>query len=305
MERIVATYLRITYQEQSVTFAKINTQFHEYSDMFVFCQDLKMIVVLYSKTRFDIGSEAYIRKHFKIGQTLPELKALSRSEVTETFNKCLTDGCRISTKGMYKVLHDEYTCRLESTRKDREIQRLQAELRKGKEKPCKITNVMIPDLCKHLNIKPLGQEILTVYTIDDLLSIVKRPDGSFVNEDDFPYVFRRLIELIHFDERCPENHNIYVTARKNAECVSVTDSGWHLCMELDSAIPALFATNVEFIFQIYTRNKEECDALDANFSTRIRSLYRKMKYDSSNHAPFKVTDALYSLTKTKLPQLKT
>lgn len=306
MERVRSTYLHLTYREQSTTFEQVTKHFELYSDIFVFCSMFKMNVVLYRENRFDIKTENYIRKNFKIGKTLPEVKPTTKTESVKILDKHLMEKRQIVTKGLFKELFDEYTCRLEEEKKDREIERLQAELKERTMTTVNITNVMIPQIYKGMKMNPLGKEDLSRYTLDDLLTIVKRNDSLYLTEGDYADIFRRMIELIHYDERCPENHNIHITVRDKSkpECTVFTDSGWHLCMELETVISTLCATNKEFITQIYNRQQKDCDALDDEMSRKLRSIYERMKYYISNHTPFKVTEALYSLTKTKIPQLK-
>lgn len=167
-----------------------------------------------------------------------------------------------------------------------------------------INNYMIPNIYREVKMNPFGKEDFSVYTFEDVLSLVDNIKYP-ISEKDYDKIFKKLIGLIHYDERCPQNHNIHVTAKgaRKPKCIVYTEEiGWDLTVSLDKVVRKLCSINLEFMRQTYNKFISQCDSLDDDTTYLLRLVYERMKdYDSSMNEM--IGDALYSLTKLKIKHI--
>jgi hypothetical protein len=115
----------------------------------------------------------------------------------------------------------------------------------------------------------------------------------------------KLVEIIHYDERYPGNHNIHMTRNPAGadRCLVYTDDGWDYSASLNLVIYKLCTINLEFMKQTFYRYIVECGNLDEKVNSLLRIVYQRLKqYDSSLHE--RIAEFIYSLTKTKIKAIE-
>lgn len=180
------------------------------------------------------------------------------------------------------------------------IKKLEGKLTEKKAKvKINITNYMIPDIYRGVKMNPFGKEDFTNYSLQDMLSVIenmKHPLG----EGDYEIIFKKLVELIHYDKRFPQNHNIHITVNnKTPKCIMYTDSGWDMSIDLSMVVKKLFSINYEFMKQTYIKYQSRCDSLDDTTTYLLRLVYEKMKDYKSSKTEL-IGNTLYTLTKSKI-----
>ena len=299
--RIHSSYIQIVFDKVLITNEKVKMKMQTFDHVFIFVTETtKMNVILFKPSRFDIRTDEYIRKHFKIGVGLPTVFGITKKKAFEFVNDHAVDDWFYS-KGIFKERTSEYTSQ-------REIERLNQELEKKNitVNNTHITNVIIPKIYTGVKINPLGQENLSSYGLEDFLSILN--DGRDTSVSD---AMRRLITTIHFDSRNPENQNIHITQRPDnfPTCIVYLDGGWCLDKPLDHVMNTLCTTNMRFMKQIWEDN---VDSFPSEKIIDSRNVYNAMKESSTDCLKRETARTLYSLTKTSIasepftrPQIQT
>ena len=288
--RIQSCYLHILFGNDQTTREKVKMKMQNYDHVFIFVTETtRMNVILFNTSRFNIRTEEYIRKHFKLGVSLPTVFGITKKKAVDFVDEHAVDDWFYS-KGIFKERTSEYTSQ-------REIERLKQELEKKNttvNNTTHITNVIIPKIYTGVKINPLGQENLSSYGLEDFLSILN--DGRDTSISD---AMRRLISTIHFDSRNPENQNIHITQRPDnfPTCIVYLDGGWCLDKPLDHVMNTLCTTNMRFMKQIWEDN---ADSFPSEKISDSRNVYNAMKDSSTDCLKRETARTLYSLTKTSI-----
>lgn len=288
-QRIQYSYLHILFGIDQTTKDKVKMKLQQFDHVFLFVTDtINVNAILFSPNRFNIRSEDYIRKNFKIGAMLPTVVGISKKKAFEFVHEHATSSGFFS-KGVFKERVLEYTAK-------QEIERLKQELEKKTTtvNVTNITNIIIPKIYTGIKLNPLGQEDLSSYELEDLLSILNADRDTSVND-----AMRRLIAKIHFDARKPENQNIHITQRPDnfPTCIVFLDGGWCLDKPLDHVMNLLCATNRRFMTKVWEDNEDDFPEDKIRDS---RNVYCAMKDPDADCLKRETARTLYSLTKTAI-----
>lgn len=307
--RIRNHFIRISYvNDATVTHVDVKKHFKEHPNALIFKSPKGTSVILHKEDRFDIRTEAYIKKNFKIGYILPLVTPSSIDEATLIVEGKDSENNYVWSSGKFEEIHTKYNQYLEANEHLAELEKAKEKIKKleiklKKRKPAvkiNIHNYMIPDIYRGVKMNPFGKEDFSVYTFDDVLSLVDNMKYP-LSERDYERIFKKLVELIHYDERFPQNHNIHVTAKstQSPKCIVYVETGWDMTVNLDKVVRKLCIINLEFMRQTYNNFIIRCDALDDETSYLLRLVYERMKdYNSSMNEM--IGETLYTLTKSKI-----
>lgn len=294
--RIQSSYLHILFGNDLTTKDKVKLKTQGFDHVFLFVTDTARInAVLFNPKRFNIRTEDYIRKHFKVGVGLPVVVGIDKKKAFEFVSEHAENGGFYS-KGIFRERVLEYADKRDQEWKDREIERLKQELEK-KTTPANvtnITNIIIPKIYSGVKINPLGQEDLSSYGLEDLLSILNPERDTSAGD-----AMRRLITKIHSDSRHPENQNIHITRRPDnfPTCIVYFAEGWCIDKPLDHVMKYICATNIRFMQQVWDQNEDD---FPKDKITDSRNFYDAMSNPRADYLIRETARTLYSLTSTNI-----
>lgn len=305
MERIHSSYIRICYVQTGLKIHDISEHLEEIPDKFIYKHDGQINAIVYKKSRFDIKREEQVRSLFKIGCMLPTVTPMKKQKVAELQTSILENNGiandDIIATGIFKIKYDEYISKRAHNDLMMENERLKKEL---KEKTtANITNIMIPNIYMNIKMNSLGAEKISHYTLDDIRDVMKRSKEA----DDF---FANLVDIIHFDEKHPENHNIHITTKDEkpewSVCTAYKENRWHFMETIHRYMYPLIKTKIELIDKILDEYDSEIDDREYKKLQDYKEQLKDFNYNARSEQMFKTkaADAIFAGTKTKLCRLR-
>ena len=115
---------------------------------------------------------------------------------------------------------------------------------------------------------------------------------------------KNLIEKVHFNEKHPENMNIYISSMKTDYLMLYRDNNWNI-VDRSYHLDSLYSDNEMQLenwydeykdkyphiiqkFERYLRNREHNEVIDNVKKDILRMLYNKRKLVTQNHKPLMV-----------------
>jgi hypothetical protein len=300
MGRIHSSYIYVCYPVENGSNVKsIDEKLEEIPDRFIYKLDMNIHVILYKKTRFDIKREEQIRSLFKVASILPTVSAIKKKKVEEMQTSALENievrNDDIIALGIFKIKYEEYVSKRRHNDLILETERLKKELKDSK--ATNITNIMIPNIYMNVKMNSLGTEDISHYTLEDIRNAMKKSSQV----EDF---LANLIDKIHFDEKCPENHNIHITTQDEkpewAICTAYKGDRWHFMESIHRNMVPLVKSKVQLIDKILEEYDSEID--DREYK-KLQDYKEQIKYYNGHSEEMfkkKAADAIFSGTKTKV-----
>lgn len=305
MKRVRSKCMILNYGTLAIPESRIINHFKKYPDGLIYSSD-SYFVVLYNENRFDIKTDNYIKKYFGIGYFIPKVDMHSKDQALDIIERKVPDTKYIWSSGVFLQSYKEYKLFVESNiykieleKEKKENEKLRRKLKEKSTVKININNYMIPDIYKEINMNPFGKEDFSLYSLDDLLSLVDNKKYA-LTEKNYEEIFMKLIELIHYDKRYPQNHNIHITSKRDQtpKCIIYEETGWAVGVELNKVIKRLCSINLEFMKQVYNKFSTQYDDIDDDAALLLRFVYEKL---NERDLPMDkaIETTLYNLTKSK------
>ena len=200
--------------------------------------------------------------------------------------------------------HIKYTCKKNKdedlkelarllNEKDRQISKLINEKDKELEKMQK----QIERLTNKLQIQNINNGIINNNIVNIQILNHNQTDYSHLTENDYVkcikdcnYCIKTLIEKVHFNERKPENMNIYISNIKGNYIMVFKDSEWQI-KDKKEQIDDLYDYNEVILENWYVEYKEKYPDIIESFQTYLKN---KDEDDVINHIKEEVLMMLYN-----------
>jgi len=304
MERIQGAYLHVCFKEPNVSIIDVNSRLETFPDRYIYKSDDYIYAFLYKKNRFNITREGQIRSMFKIGTMLPIVVSKSKREIQELQNSTLNDirikNTDIIAKGIFKEKFDEMVSERIHNELKLENERLKQELREKTHG--NITNIMIPNIYVNVKMNSLGEEDISQHTLEKIRKALE-------NSEEAKDFFGKLVDMVHFDENCPENHNIHITKVddkiERTICTTFKEDRWQFLETIHRLMYDLKKTKHELIEKIVREYETELSDDEIHKLKRFNKLLQNYP---TFYNPYilerEAVDAIYTGTKTKLSKFR-
>ena len=241
----------------------------------------------------------------KLGKISPALVNVSPKSTSEICNilknpiKC--DYCgKIFKHRSSRSKHIKYTCKKNKDEDLKELARLLNEKIKDKDIQMKKMEKQIDKLINKLQIHQVNNTNTNIhYNINNNIYLLdyKHTDYSHLTENDYitcindcNYCVKTLIEKVHFNEKKPENMNIYISSIKGNYIMVYNENCWQIQNKKDQ-INDLFEYNEVILSKWYEDSKEKYPEILNSFQ---KYLINKDDSDTINEVKHEILKMLYN-----------
>tara|TARA_Y100000768_G_scaffold208040_1_gene156692 strand:+ start:222 stop:1094 length:873 start_codon:yes stop_codon:yes gene_type:complete len=196
--------------------------------------------------------------------------------------------------------HIKYTCKKNKDEDLKELARLLNEKIKDKDIQMENMQKQIDKLTNKLQIQQVNNTNTNIhYSVNNNIYLLdyKHTDYSHLTEKDYitcindcNYCVKSLIEKVHFNEKKPENMNIYISSIKGNYVMVYNDNCWQIQNKKDQ-VNDLFEYNEVILSKWYEDSKERYPEILNSFQ---KYLINKDDSDIINEVKHEILKMLYN-----------